>query len=138
MTTLFHTCSGINAKLLGSVVHILIDRPKHLNAINKDICATLRSIFSRSDIPVAAFLIRGMGNRAFCSGFTHFFMFIIPFKFQIGGDVKELHTAVMNNSDKPFGQPGISCTDFYHELYNLVSEMHKSSIPIVIFCIYDK
>lgn len=52
------------------VVRVCIDRPKRRNALNEEMFRTLAALWSRlnEDPSVRCIILRGSGNRAFCSG----------------------------------------------------------------------
>jgi enoyl-CoA hydratase/carnithine racemase len=51
-------------------MHVTIDRPRALNALNRDAVERLHELFQRAerDDAAACYLLRGHGSRAFCAG----------------------------------------------------------------------
>lgn len=67
----------VRTSRVGPVLHILLDRPRALNALNAEVVERLHEVLedAEKDANVACILIRGVGDRAFCAG----------------GDVKAVH-----------------------------------------------
>lgn len=60
----------VRTSRVGSVLHILLDRPRALNALNAEAVERLHDALegAEKDENVACILIRGVGDRAFCAG----------------------------------------------------------------------
>ena len=60
----------VRETLVNNVMHVTIDRPRALNALNRDAVERLHELFQRAERDDAAtcYLLRGHGSRAFCAG----------------------------------------------------------------------
>ncbi len=88
---------------------ITLNRPEALNALTWDMCKSLRRrlIDWEADAGVAAVLIKGAGDKAFCAG----------------GDIRWLHAEARRN-------PKYAC-GFFHEEYRLNAAIHHFAKPYV-------
>jgi enoyl-CoA hydratase len=62
--------AGVRATRRGAVAHILIDRPRVMNALAPSTMEALAEAFSEAerDAQVRVIVVRGAGDRAFCAG----------------------------------------------------------------------
>ncbi len=95
----------------GGIGHILINRPKSLNAINFDMVQCIADALRQwaGDSGIGAVMIEGAGERAFCAG----------------GDVVAVSRAAKENSD-------LSRTFFQAE-YRLNTAIHRYAKPYIAF-----
>lgn len=93
----------------GSIGHILLNRPKALNAISLDMVQAMESAMQawEADPAVGAVVIEGTGEKAFCAG----------------GDVIAVSAAGKEQSDL--------CRDFFREEYRLNRLIHRYAKPYI-------
>lgn len=114
-----------------SVAVIGLNRPKALNSLNPEMCTSIKRILlewqSQQESPqrrsnVNAFLMKGMGGKAFCAG----------------GDVKSIYTELVESSSNAKGgpqpaTPGSISYDFFKVEYEMNYLLGMSKIPQVSF-----
>ena len=62
--------AGIRIERVGSVAHLILDRPKALNALNLPMVRVLSDAYAASagDAAVTSIVMSGAGGKAFCAG----------------------------------------------------------------------
>lgn len=95
----------------GTVGHIILNRPKALNALTFTMCRGILEHLNRwkGDKKIKAVTIKGSGDRAFCAG----------------GDVRALY----ENRDKPID----ALTPFFKQEYAMNAVLHHFPKPYVAF-----
>lgn len=94
----------------GKCLIVELNRPKALNALSLEMCLEMSSLLgsqinSRSS-SVGAFIMKGVGGKAFCAG----------------GDVKSIWQELMDNgppSDETIGRRGLLHSDFFRDEYTM-------------------
>lgn len=103
------TETDVLARVEGSLGHLTLNRPRHLNALNPTMIADLHSALRRwqDDPLVTAVLLDGAGDRGLCAG----------------GDVKMIYEGIRGNSDTPL--------DFWVQEYEMNAAIASYPKPFV-------
>ena len=118
--------SLVTEKSKGGLLHITLNRPKALNALDMTMVQHMNKLLTEtinvSETKVGAFLVKGAGAKAFCAG----------------GDVKtiwqELATLkgdASKSTEIGLGKPGYMHTDFFREEYIMNYMLAESLVPQV-------
>jgi len=111
----------------GSVVTVVMNRPKALNALDEDMCSGMLDLLGKweSDAGAgaatkpAAFILKGSGEKAFCAG----------------GDVKSIWDEIANGglpkNEIGVGKRGHRHSDFFRTEYHMNYALGVSSVPQV-------
>lgn len=121
------TAATVLAQRLGSVVSLTLNRPKALNALTLEMCKAIKQNLTEwkgttgpnvpaGTSPVAAMIMKGAGEKAFCAG----------------GDVNLLYEdCVLGGPTLGSGAPGRITSDFFLEEYEMNYILGTSPIPQV-------
>lgn len=109
---LLHETPEVGFEIVNRVAIVTLDRPHALNALSHDMIALLTDIFAQcaEDDSIAAVVLRGAGERAFCAG----------------GDVRKLYHAARN--DPLHETPWLK---FFIDEYRLDYTVHRFAKPVV-------
>ena len=118
--------SLVTEKSKGGLLHITLNRPKALNALDMTMVQHMNKLLTETiNVPetkVGSFLVKGAGAKAFCAG----------------GDVKtiwqELATLkgdASKSTEIGLGKPGYMHTDFFREEYIMNYMLAESLVPQV-------
>ena len=95
----------------GNIGHILLNRPKALNALTKEMCQALRGQLKQwqKDKHIKAVIIQGEGERAFCAG----------------GDIRSLYYEGKDNPQ--------AALDFFRHEYRMNASIYHFDKPYISF-----
>ncbi len=107
----------------GSMVTVIMNRPKALNALDEDMCSGMLDLLGKWESGAvakpAAFVLKGAGEKAFCAG----------------GDVKSLWDEIANGglpkNEIGIGKRGHRHSDFFRTEYQMNYALGVSSVPQV-------
>ena len=131
LRTLKMSCSSvvppllINSSANGNVVTVTLNRPKALNALDKEMCAGIKDLVNgwstgEGKAP-SAFIVKGAGDKAFCAG----------------GDVKSIWDEIANGgldkSEIGIGKSGYKHSDFFRTEYEMNYALGTTNVPQISF-----
>lgn len=103
------------------IAEITLNDPKSLNALSVDICQLMSAqlIEWQNDDKVAAVLLRGAGDKAFCAG----------------GNIRKLYDSMNQNTatDPSKLPPNPYATEFFGSEYDLYRQMHFFPKPLILW-----
>lgn len=114
--------TSVNAIKSKNLVVLELNRPKALNSLSLDMCHEINTILQNQvnskNAGVGGFLVKGVGEKAFCAG----------------GDVKSLWIELQsldraNNKELGHGKPGFLHTDFFRVEYTMNYLLGTSNAP---------
>ena len=108
---------------LGKVLLVELNRPKALNSLSIDMCVSVNDLLSNQLHNYGAFILKGVGNKAFCAG----------------GDVKSIWQELINLEKESklkelgTGQDGYLHSDFFRTEYKMNYLLGSSHVPQISF-----
>lgn len=116
----------INENASGNTITVTLNRPKALNALDKEMCGGIKDMVngwtsSAGSKKPLAFLLKGAGDKAFCAG----------------GDVKSIWDEIANEgldkSEIGIGKSGYKHSDFFRTEYEMNYALGISDVPQISF-----
>ncbi|NQU61763.1 MAG: enoyl-CoA hydratase/isomerase family protein [Rhodospirillales bacterium] len=105
------TVGDIHFEVRGDIAHVVLDHKQAMNALTSQMCLDLEVRFQKleKDAAIKAAIIRGAGDKAFCSG----------------GDLRRIYDAHVSGSNYPY--------EFFRNEYRLLVTLNRFSKPLIVF-----